>query len=238
MKWSSAFLFGVVLGGLSITPLRAADQDNPHAKERALIAVLESGVPPAEKAITCKRLAVYGSEAAVPALAPLLQDPELASWARIPLEVIPGPAADEALRQALDKTQGLLLVGVINSIAVRGDPKAVPQLEAKLKDSDSQVASAAAIALGRIGGDEPAAILTRSLADAPSGVRTAVAEGCIRCAEHFLAEGKSGEAVKLYDSVRAAEVPKQKRLEATRGAILARNSAGIPLLVEQLEIAG
>ena len=72
---------------------------------------------------------------------------------------------------------------------------------------------------------------------APAAVRPAVAEGCILCAEKFLAEGKSAEAVKLYDAVRKADVPKQRVLEATRGAILARESAGVPLLVEQLRSA-
>ena len=69
-------------------------------KERELIAILKSKAPPEEKAIACKRLAIYGSSQAVPALAPLLLDKDLASWARIALEVIPGPAADAALRGA------------------------------------------------------------------------------------------------------------------------------------------
>ncbi len=103
----------------------AADNQNPKEREAKLIAVLQSDAPPAEKAITCKRLAVYGTKDAVPALAPLLLDKELSSWARIALEAIPGPAADEALRSALGKAQGRLLIGVINSIAVRRDAQAV-----------------------------------------------------------------------------------------------------------------
>jgi len=46
--------------------------------------------------------------------------------------------------------------------------------------------------------------------------------------------GKPTEARKLYDTVRAANVPRQRQLEAIRGAILARQSAGLPLLLEQL----
>ena len=53
-----------------------------------------------DKAITCKNLAIYGDQEAVPSLAPLLAD-RSRSWARIALEAIPGPAADEALRRAL-----------------------------------------------------------------------------------------------------------------------------------------
>jgi HEAT repeat protein len=40
--------------------------------------------------------------------------------------------------------------------------------------------------------------------------------------------------VKLYDAVRFANVPWNKQLEAIRGAILARQSAGLPLLLAQL----
>jgi len=211
---------------------RAADQD-----ERELIAVLQSDAPKADKAITCKRLAIYGSKDAVPALAALLPDEELTSWARIALEAIPGPEADAALRAALDKLEGRVLIGVINSIGVRRDAGAVDQLIGRLKDADAEVASAAAAALGRIGNAPATKALRQSLAGAPAAVRSAVAEGCILCAERLLAEGNREEAARLYDEVRTADVPKQRVIEATRGAILARQSAGIPLLVEQLRSA-
>jgi len=203
-------------------------------KERALISLLESKAPPAEKALACKQLAIYGSTDAVPALAPLLSDPQLASWARIALEAIPGSAPDAALRRAMGKLQGKLLVGVINSIGVRRDPKATSGLVKRLKDADPAVASAAAVALGRIGGTKAAKALNRALTTTPETVRPAVAEGCIRCAEWFVSQGKHKDAVKLYDTVRAANVPRQKQLEGIRGAILARQSAGLPLLLEQL----
>jgi HEAT repeat protein len=76
--------------------------------------------------------------------------------------------------------------------------------------------------------------LRQSLAAVPAPVRSAVAEGCILCAERLMTEGKTSEAVEIYDEVRKADVPKQRVIEATRGAILARKSEGMPLLVEQL----
>jgi HEAT repeat protein len=50
-----------------------------------------------------------------------------------------------------------------------------------------------------------------------------------------MAEGKSEEAAKLYDQIRKADLPQQRLLEGTRGAILARKSAGLPLLLELLK---
>src|ERR1043166_3680482 len=127
-------------------------KDSGADKERELIRVLTSNAPPGEKAIACKRLAIYGTKDAVPALAALLKDPSLASWARIGLEAIPDPAADDALRKAMGKLNGRLLVGTINSIGYRRDTKAVKGLEKKLEASDTEGASAAAGALGRIAG--------------------------------------------------------------------------------------
>ncbi len=203
--------------------------------EADLIAVLESAdAPPAEKAITCKKLAVFGSKKAVPALAPLLHDERLISWARIALEAIPGPEADEALRKAMGSLKGRSLVGVINSIGVRRDAKAVSELVKRLDDEDVQVACSAAVALGKIGGEPALQALRKSLAAPREALRSAAAEGCVHSAERLLADGKAAEAAALYDEVRGAKVPKQRIVEATRGAILARGEKGIPLLVEHL----
>lgn len=206
----------------------------PASPEKDLIAVLQSAdSPPAEKAITCKRLAIHGTSAAVPELAKLLPDPQLSSWARIALEAIPGPEADEALRKATESLEGLLLVGTINSLGVRQDAKAVELLTGRLADKDAEVASAAAVALGHIG-DPPATKALRDALTATSGkVRSSVAEGLVLCAERLHTAAKSAEAVAIYDEVRKADVPKQRQVEATRGAILARGVEGIPLLLEQ-----
>ncbi len=112
-------------------------------------------------------------------------------------------------------------------------PNAVDLLNTRLQDKDAEVASAAAVALGRIGNAAAAKSLRRSLALAPAKVRSAIAEGCVLCAERVLSEGKPAEAAEIYDEVRKADVPKQRIVEATRGAILARSQEGIPLLLEQ-----
>ena len=83
----------------------AADKPEEN-REKGLIAVLQSNATPQEKAITCKRLAIYGTKDAVPALAALLSDEKLASWARIGLEAIPDPAVDDALRGCVGQVTG------------------------------------------------------------------------------------------------------------------------------------
>ncbi len=220
-----AVAFGTGLGDDNAEQLR-------REKERKYIAVLRSDAPPAEKAITCKHLARCGSKEAVPALAPLLFDPQLASWARIALEAIPDPAASKALREAAGKLQGRLLIGVIHSLGVRRDREAVELLVGLLDDADAEVASAAAVTLGRIGGPQAGRALQAALAAGRPALRNAAAEGCILLAEQAWKEGRQTDAQTLYDQVRAAQVPKQRVLEATRGAILVRQAGGAALLAE------
>ena len=200
--------------------ISAVAQDRPaadvrDAKEGDLIGVLQSDASKGDKAIACKQLAIYGTEQAVPDLAPLLADADLASWARTALEAIPGPAADAALRNALGALEGRLLVGTINSIAVRRDGRAVGALVQKLGDANADVASAAAVALGHIGGEQAARALTKSLADAPPDVRSAAAEGCILSAEQLLARDMTAEAVarvsKISDSLLDFAKPEKRR---------------------------
>lgn len=227
-------LLAVVAASLfaAIPALADAVKTSPE-KEKEALAILQSDAPAANKAIACKKLAIDGSAAAVPELAKLLSNPQLNSWSRIALEAIPGPEAGEALRQASESLEGNLLVGVLNSIGVRRDAGSAEALSKHLQNKDPEAASAAAVALGRIGDEASVKALRTALAE-PGKVRSAVAEGLILSAERLQAGGKSAEAVELYDLVRKAEVPKQRIVEATRGAILARGPEGIPLLVEQL----
>jgi HEAT repeat protein len=233
LAWTSPAL--AVLVALAVPAYAGETTSSAKTQERALIQLLRSDAFPDLKAITCKKLAIYGTGEAVSALAPLLADERLTSWARIALEAIPGSAPDKALRKAAGKLHGRLLVGVIDSIGSRRDAKSVSVLTRKLNDSDTEVASAAAVSLGEIGGQQAAKALQRALGTAPESVRPAIAEGCVRCAENFLANAKAADAVKLYDAVRQSTLPRQRILEGIRGAILARGQAGIPLLLEQLQ---
>lgn len=188
------------------------------------------------KAIACKQLSIYGSKAAVPELAKLLSDEYLASWSRIALEAIPDPEADAALVEAAKTLEGELLIGVINSIGAKRATSGIEQLAEFLNESDEQVAAAAAVALGKIGSEQVVHVLHEAYANAKPSVRSAIAEGGILCAERCLADGNKDLAIQIYDAVRSErQLPQQRILEATRGAIIARGDDGIPLLVEQLK---
>src|SRR5258705_9447174 len=92
-----------------------------------------------------------GSDAAVPTLTALLQDPQLSHMSRFVLERLPTQAAAEALRKGLDTTSGNALAGVIASVGQKRDEESIPKLKTLALNSDPMVARAAVMALGRIG---------------------------------------------------------------------------------------
>lgn len=228
MRWYLAV--GVLVISVLAPAVQAAEQ---LPAEADLIAILKSDAAEADKALACKKLAVKGSAASVSDLATLLSNEHLASWARIPLEAIPGPEADAALRKAAGSLSGKLLVGVINSIGVRRDAAATDLLVARLTDPDAEVAVAAAAALGKIGSPAAATALAKGLSSAGPRLDD-FAQAAIVCAERLHGAGSAKEAATLYETVRKTPVSEQRLAEATRGLILARGKEGIPLLVEAL----
>lgn len=195
--------------------------------------VLKSAAPRGAKDFACRQLAIIGTADEVPALSPLLADEHLSHMARYALERIPGPAADDALRQALGKVQGKQLVGVINSLGNRRVVGAVEDLAKGLSSADPAVAQAAAAALGKIG--SPGRVpLEQALARASASVRPVVAQSLLLCAEGLLAEGKREEAAALYDRLVQTDV-RSVRTAAARGAVLARADAGAALVATYLE---
>jgi len=218
MKTIASFLFACSLS----LPLLAAEP----LTEAALIQVLTGASSHHQKNDACIELGRVGTQAAVAPLAALLADEKLAHMARYALETIPHPSADEALRAALDRLQGRLLTGVIQSIGVRRDAQAVPALAKRLGAADPEVAAAAAVALGRIGAPAAREALAGALGRVP-----AAADGVLACAE----AAAPADARALYDRLCAAPVPPHVKMAAVRGAILSRGAeAGLPLLLEQL----
>jgi HEAT repeat protein len=210
-----------------VTNSRGQDAQ-PSAKEQEakLIAVLKSDAPQKDKADACRELARKGTKDAVAPLAALLGDEKLAHMARYGLEPNPDPAVDEALRDALDKLNGRLLVGVIGSVGVRRDTKAVEKLITLLKDKDGQVARAAARALGRFGTPAAAKALETALADTPAGNQHGFYEGLFRCAECMAAHGQRADALAIYDRVKRSQAPPQVSDAAARKAQFLRQEQG------------
>ncbi len=195
----------------------------------ALILILtDASSPEFKKAKACQRIGALGAKQAVPALSALLGDEHLCAYARYGLEPIDDPSADEALRAALAKLKGNQLIGVINSIGKRKDAKASPALARIVHGSDADAARAAAAALGSIGGMSSVKALQTALTRTAGMTRMAVADASLVCAERLLAEGMREQALTLYTSLSAPNVPKPVRLAAMQGIIREETSTSRP----------
>jgi HEAT repeat protein len=181
-----------------------------------------------QKAKACQRVAELGVRESVPILASLLADEHLSTYARYGLEPIPGPTVDDALRSALPKVKGVLLIGVINSIGFRRDSKAGPALAKLLYDDDTEIARAAAAALGKISGVPAMKDLVAALGKTKSVVRMAVADAGLVCAERLIAQGRREDAMALYTTLSAPDIPKPVRLAAMHGIIREETSTSRP----------
>lgn len=179
------------------------------------------------KAKACMRAGELGAKESVPALAALLANEHLGAYARYGLEPIQDPSVDDALRAALPKLKGNLLIGVIGSIGKRRDAKAVPALAKLMYGPDLEVARASAAALGGIGG-AASKDLQAALAKTSGPLRVAVADACLVCAERLLAEGKRDQAFALYTTLSAPDIPKPQRLAGMHGIIREETSLSRP----------
>jgi len=207
----------------------------PKADEGKLIAVIKSSsATQKEKVDACRGLALIATDKSIAPLAALLGDEKLSHMARYALETIKDPAVDEVFRDALGKLKGRPLVGVIGSVGVRRDARAVGALANILKDSDPVVVRAAARALGNIGNSAAVKALQDKLAGASGQQKLHVCEGLFRCAETAVAEGHKQQAIEIYDRLRKLDDPHQVRGGAVRGAILARGSEGVAVIREYL----
>ncbi|MEN6535560.1 MAG: HEAT repeat domain-containing protein [Bryobacteraceae bacterium] len=185
-----------------------------------LVAVLKDpAATEFQKMKACQRLAVIGTNDAVPVLAAMLSDPKMAHYARLGLGPLPDPSADDALRAATAKLKGTLLVGVIDTIGNRRDVKAVPILTKYLYRPDTDVARAAAAALGQISGPSATKALQEAVAKAKGVARAAAAEACLVSAEGLLAQNDRKGALAIYTFLMRADVQKPVRLAAMHNTI-------------------
>ena len=169
--------------------------------EAAALAVLASDAGVHEKARACQQLAVVAGPASVPALAALLDQEPLGDYARSGLEGIKEPVAGDALRAALPKLKGRLLAGVVNSLGVRRDTAAVPDLQKLALDPKSGVASEALASLGMIGTAEAAKTIRTVLAAGPGESRVAAAHAALEAAARLAKAGDRATAQELLGEV-------------------------------------
>jgi HEAT repeat protein len=201
--------------------------------EAKLIAVLET--PEATmpgKQFACQMLRIVGSARCVPAVGGLLTDSRLSHLARQVLVGMAEPAVDQALQDALGKTQGSLRIGIINTLGDRRDRSCLKALAALLDSSDEATAPAALNAIGKIGGTEAADLLEGAKMAGP--LKAAWAQAFLRCASSVAAAGEPDRAEKMYRALLEGDAPMPVRAGAFAALAQMQKEQAVPLIVKTL----
>ena len=200
---------------------------------RRLAAILESPKASREARIFVLRQLwlVAGSEQ-IPMLAKLLADPELAHMARYVLQPMQDPAVDAALREALGRLDGALLVGVVGTLGRRRDAGALAPLAKLLAHKDPAVAAAAGTALAHL--PDPAA--AHAVADARQAargeLRARLTEAWLLSAHSLRQVGRKEEAGAVFAALLAKDEAPHVRVAALRGRVATLpGDAAVALLV-------
>ncbi len=216
------------------TRVRETTPGAPSSLERELVWILRAPEATfAGKQFACRMLRRVGTERSVPVLADMLRDPELAHPARFALQGIDSRKVDRALRDALEELDGDLRIGVIDTLAARGDGRAVADIAELIESDDEPTARAAITALGRIGGPRAAGVLAD--ADVASSLHEHVLDARLQCADGFLDEGRELKALGIYRELTDDSHPAPCRVAAWRGVLRAEPDDAVETLVGLLD---
>jgi HEAT repeat protein len=211
----------------------ATDAAHKAEAARRLAAILaEPKTPQATKVFICQQLLVVGTEAQVPLLAKMLDDPQTAEIARYTLEAIPGEASLAAIRGAVDRLAGMPLVGAVNSLGIRRDGKSIPALSRLLGNGDAQVVAAAAESLGKIATAEAAAALLK--VEIPTKAASALHNARLQCAERLAAAGDAATPARIYELLWSSQRLAAWRVAALSGLAKVAAEKAAPLVLEAL----
>ncbi len=233
-NWQVVFAAALCMAVLLAGGLDSIASAQDALDEAGQIAVLQSDADWLEKQAACRGLRRIGTEKSIPALAALLADEKLSHMARYALESMQYPEVDQVLRDALGTTEGLPKAGVISSIGVRRDTKAVSLLAPLPGDPNADIARAALGALGRIATPKAVKALMDSAGSVPEPVQPALIEGLLAAAERLVEDGKTKQAVSVYQELFDSSWPMHARMGAFRGLAYAQPEQAPKRLIDAL----
>ncbi len=185
--------------------------------EQKLIGLLQGDADHEAKLQACQVLARIGTEACIPVLGKMLDDPKtthIACWA---LEPNPSAEALAALRRGLEDAKGEAAVTIMGVLGQRRDEMAVPILRKHVDDHSEMVAEAALAAVGKIGTPKAAEVLAKARKSVGKALRGAANDAYLQCANRMADDGKTDKAVTMFEEVLDDDVA----LRYHRGALIA-----------------
>lgn len=204
-----------------------AGTNNGGDVERALVRELKANHPIETRRHICALLGFIAAEnASVDALYIALNTPELAETARQSLARIPNRRAGQCLMGAVQITTGETRLGVIASLALRGDPAAASYIAGGAIEGDPATARAVMDALAML----PSAESFDVLAQAFKSGRPGSASALIRLMETLMDAEMFQPAeyvFKILPDASSLSVPERCRLVHACGRLATKEAVGI-----------
>lgn len=213
---------------------QASDAARRAMAER-LAGMLDGQATLEARIFACKQLHLIGGDESVPVLSRYLQDPELAEVALYALDGIRTPAADRALRQAVEVAPDNLKVSIVHSLAERRDAYSVNTLSGLVYKRDDNIAAAAIQALGRIGDEQAARAIARARDGAPAPRKVLLTEALLDAAATLQSRGNAEEAAVYFGQLYQSPDSAASRLTAFRGLAEALGDNAAPVIVDALK---
>lgn len=205
------------------------EKKNAGFVERIQPDLIQKAVDPAttpfDFMLLSKQLGIYGDKNAASALARSLGIREKSNSARNALEQMPFPEALEVLRKAVGQVDDpVLKAGIINSLGMRQDKKAIPILLPLLANQDSIIARSAAFALARCGDPSYKEKMLAKLGNHDPLLAKSFADLNLMYGEFLFRNGNKDDAENVWFAV-AEKAPSDFHKEAAYYQILLRDSA-------------
>ncbi|MCC6143403.1 MAG: HEAT repeat domain-containing protein [Candidatus Hydrogenedentes bacterium] len=216
--------------------VRSADR-NPFEKQAILKRftgmITSPDVTLEGKRFIARQLALLAGPETLPALVPLLEDPQTADLALYVYERVPGPEANRILRDALvAQMDEKILIGIVNILGARGDGEAVPLLAQLAADPQPGPAIAAIKALGKIGDNASREALLKIWAEGPEALRNDTGAALLTLADKLAASGQLTLARTVYDTVLEKAEAAHLRAGALGGIAAVAPEEASPIIID------
>jgi HEAT repeat protein len=182
----------------------------------------------------CRQLVFVGSADQAPLLASLLLDEDLGNYALMPLARIPGKAVDDAMLHELPRLHGRIEVAVLDTLANRGDARAMPALSSLLTSPDAQTVAGAASALAKLPDPSAGATLRRAYSRLTGARRLGIGHALAECGDRCTRRGDMGGAARIYELLSQPAASPILRASALRGMVRVHPSGAAALLCKAL----
>ena len=204
------------------------------AEERLLTVLASRKSSAAAKRFAADQLYRLCDEDTVPALRDLLLRRDTSDLARKGLELIVHPKAEAALLDAIDRSTGSMLLGIIESLGNKADPAAARVLSRTAKAGNAAVCLAALDALAKIPGPEAMDALEWCRLNLTPRMRTHATDAYIRSGWLSIENENYDTAIYLFDSLLIDIEPIEIRAQGLRGLIRAERDQAVPTIIEAL----